>query len=115
MKLKSLPSFREKKRYLVFRVHSESPLQYFSLKSAIFDSLLDFLGEKGLAEANVRLIKNLWSRKGTGFLQTNPPSVDRVKFSLALIHQIGDQKVLFQTLGVSGTIKGGKRFLKKSA
>lgn len=112
MPLKTLPSLREKKRYIVFLVHSEGPLQYHSLKEALIDSVLEFLGEKGLADANVRLVKNLWSGKA-GFLQTNPRNVDNVKFSLALIHQIADQKVSFQTLGVSGTIKGAKRFLKR--
>jgi len=35
--------------------------------------------------------------------------VDLVKVGLALIHQIGDQRVIFQTLRVSGTIKSGKK------
>jgi RNase P/RNase MRP subunit POP5 len=33
--------------------------------------------------------------------------VDKIKVSLALIHQIGDSRVVFQTLRVSGTIKSG--------
>jgi RNase P/RNase MRP subunit POP5 len=37
-----------------------------------------------------------------------------VKVSLALIHQIGDSKVIFQTTRVSGTIKAGKGKIDKS-
>jgi len=113
MKLKSLPALKEKKRYIVFRVHSNEPVQYHSLKAAIFDSLLDYLGEGDLAKANIRLIKNLCTRS-VGFLQTTPKYVDQVKLCLSLIHQIGDQRVIFQTLKVSGTILSGKKALKIS-
>ena len=110
MALKSLPSLREKKRYIVFRLHSEGKLSYAIVKNAIFDSLLEFLGEQEFARANIRFIKNLWNQK-TGFLETTPAYVDKVKVGLALIHQIGEEKVIFQTLKVSGTIKSGKKAL----
>jgi len=102
---------REKRRYIVFRVHSADKVQYHSLKSAVEESLLEFLGERGLALAKPTLIKNLWTGH-TGFLRTNPKFVDSVKVALALIHQIADQPVTFQTLKVSGTIKSGKSALK---
>jgi ribonuclease P/MRP protein subunit POP5 len=103
------PTMREKKRYVVFRIHSEGSILYHNMKSAVFDSLLDFLGEKEMAKANVRIIKNLWNgREKKGFVQTNPKYVDSVKTALSLIHQIGDERVIFQTLRVSGTIKSGK-------
>lgn len=105
------PALREKKRYIVFRVHSDEKIPYYTIKTAIFDSILEFLGEKGLSQASPRLIKNLYNGK-TGFLQTNPKFVDPVKLSLSLIHQIGDSRVIFQTLKVSGTIKSGKKALK---
>lgn len=105
--MKSLPTLREKKRYIFFQVHSKGPVPYYQMKQAIFDSLLDFLGERDLAKASVRLIKNLYS-SGKGVVQTNPKAVDSVKLALALIHQIGEERVLFQTLRVSGTIKSGK-------
>jgi len=112
MKLKTLPSMREKKRYILFTVHSDGPVEYHNLKSAIMDSLLEFLGERGFSQANIRLIKNL-CKPPKGVIQTNPKHVDSVKTSLALIHQIGEEKVAFQTLRVSGTIKA--LFSKKSA
>lgn len=111
MKLKSLPSLKEKKRYIVFRVHSEGTIQYHRLKGAVTESLLEFLGEREMGKANPRLIKNLWNGR-EGFLQTSPKYVDAVKVSLALIHQIGDEKVVFQTLRVTGTIKAGKTKIK---
>jgi len=109
MKLRRLPSSRESKRYVVFKVHSEEALTYDSVKDSIWNSVLNWLGEEDLAKANVRVLKNLWnSRDQKGFVQCSPKFVDSVKVSLSLIHQIGDSRVAFQTLRVSGTIKSGK-------
>ncbi len=114
MKLKKLPSLRLPKRYLVFRIISENPLDYPNVKGAIWNSMEKWLGQDGLAKASPRLIKNLWDgREKKGFLQCHPKYVDHIKVSLALIKQIGDQKVIIQVLRVSGTIKSGKNKTKK--
>lgn len=100
---------RSRKRYVIFRVHSGGPLEYSNVKDVIWNSLGDWLGQNELAQAAPRLIKNLWDgRQKRGFLQCSPKYVDQVKISLALIHQIGEQRVVFQVLRVSGTIKSGK-------
>ena len=107
--MKSLPSLRSKKRYIVFKIISENSLEYYNVKDAVWNSLSNWMGERNLAAANVRLIKNLWSSKdGKGFIQCSHKAVDSVKTALALIHQIGDEKVIFQTIKISGTIKSGK-------
>jgi RNase P/RNase MRP subunit POP5 len=109
-RLKSTPTLRAKKRYIVFKVHSEGEMQDFlNIRGAIWNSLESWLGEAGLAKAGVRIINNLWDgRKQVGFLQCSPRYVDQVKVALALVHQIGDQRVIIQVLRVSGTIKSGK-------
>ena len=110
MSIRSRPASREKKRYIVFRVHSLEPVPYIQLKGVLIDGLVEYLGEVGFGKASIHLIRNLWNpAKGTGYLQTNPQSVDAVKMSLLLIHQIADQRVLFQVLRVSGTIKAGRK------
>ncbi len=106
---KILPSLRESKRYIVFKVHSTERLDYASMQNAAWNSLLNWMGEKELSRANVRIIKNLWNPSlQTGFIQCSPKFVDAVKMGLSLVHQIGDQRVIFQTLRVAGTIKSGK-------
>jgi RNase P/RNase MRP subunit POP5 len=112
MKLKTLPSMRPKKRYIVFKVHSEERLAYENMRDAVWNSLENWLGEKDLASAQVRIIRNLWDGKAkSGFIQCAHKYVDSVKVGLALIHQIGDSKVIFQVLRVSGTIKAGKKHI----
>jgi RNase P/RNase MRP subunit POP5 len=69
----------------------------------------NWLGQNELAQASPRLIKNLWDgRQKKGYLQCAPKYVDQVKMALALIKQIGDQRVIFQVIMVTGTIKSGK-------
>lgn len=106
-KLKTLPSQKGKRRYVFFRVHSGKKLEYPEIRNAIMDSLLNWMGEEKFAKARPWLIKNLWKTR-EGVIQCSHRYVDDVKVSLALIHQIGDSRVVFQSFRVSGTIKSGK-------
>ncbi len=109
MKLKSKPTLRSEHRYVVFKVHSSVKIQYNDLKNAIMNSLMNWMGEKNFSDAEIWLIKNLWSSKDQkGFIRCRPKYVNDVKMALMLIHQIGDERVVFQSLWVSGTIKSGK-------
>jgi len=111
-KPKRPPSMREKKRYVTFRILSRKPIVYSEMKGSILNSVLGWMGEGGLSVANMRIIRNLWDEKAQqGWISCSHRSVDNVKISLALIHQIGDEKVIFQVLRVSGTIKSGKEKL----
>ncbi len=109
MKLTKKPSLREKKRYIYFKVHSANPIKFFDIKNSILDSVLDLIGELGLAKANIHVIKNLWDQKNnTGVIKCSHLYVDHIKLAFSLIHNIGDDQVIFQTIRVSGTIKGVK-------
>lgn len=106
MKLKTLPSQKERKRYVFFRLHSSMKPEFGEVRNAIMNSLLNWMGEEGFAKAKPWVIRNLWTSK-EGVIQCSHRHADGVKVSLALIHQIGDAKVVFQTLRVSGTLKSG--------
>lgn len=108
-RLKSRSTLRPRHRYIVFKVHSEGKLDYRNVESAVWNSLENWLGEQDLALAGLKLVRNLWNPgTQTGFLRCTHTYADRVKVGLALIHQIGDERVAFQTLRVSGTIKSAK-------
>jgi RNase P/RNase MRP subunit POP5 len=115
MSLKKPPSMRESKRYIIFRLHSSEPVPFQDMKSAVWNSVLNWLGDNEAPNADMHIVKNLWNGKQqAGFIRCNPKYVDHVKMALALIHQIGDEKVVFQTIRVAGTIKSGKaKALKK--
>lgn len=111
MKMKSLPSQRERKRYVFFSIHSAARLEFGDVRNAVTNSMINWMGEKGFAKAKPWIIRNMW-KGNEGVVQCSHRHADDVKFALALIRQIGDAKVVFRTLRVSGTIKSGKEKMK---
>lgn len=110
MRLKKLPSQRESKRYVFFRIHSSEDLVFQGVRNAVMNSLLNWMGSEDFARAKPWVIKNLW-KANEGVIQCSHRYVDNLKVGLALIHQIGDSRVIFETTRVSGTIKSGKKKL----
>jgi len=107
MKLSSKPTLREKKRYIYFKVRSRNTVRFVDVKNAGWDSILDIMGELGAAKANPHFIRNLWDNsKQEGVIRCSHLFTDQIKLALSLIHHIGDEQVIFQSLKVSGTIKG---------
>ena len=106
-KLKILsPTLREKDRYISFKTISEEPIVYSDLESSIWQTLLDFYGELGVSQMSLRLIKNLWDERGQeGVIKCNNKSVPKVIAGLGLITRLGESRVIFKILKVSGTIK----------
>lgn len=104
-----LPSLREKKRYIAFKVISEEQIVYSDLEPAILNQLLDFYGEYGFSRLSFWIIKNLYNeQKQVGVIRCNNKSVSQVIACLGLISRLGDTRVIFKILKVSGTIKGLK-------
>jgi ribonuclease P/MRP protein subunit POP5 len=115
-KLKMLqPTLREKQRYIEFQVISEEgeELTYADLESAIWNTTLDFLGEYGVSKTSIWLLKDCWNpEKRIGILRCNNKSVQEIVATLGLIDRLGDTRVTFKILKISGTIKSiKKRFM----
>ncbi len=107
-KLKILqPTLREKFRYIKFLLLSEEKISYSDLEGAIWNTALEFYGEKGASKLSLWLIKNLYNEeKQIGVIRCNNNSVEQVLSTLGLIVRLGDSRVVFKILKVSGTIKG---------
>ncbi len=107
-KLKILqPTLREKDRYIKFKIISEEPIGYSDLESAVWNTFLDFFGEEGTSRFSLWLIKNLWDEAyQTGVIRCNNKSVPQVIAGLGLVSRLGESRVQFKVLKVSGTIKG---------
>ncbi|MEM7826263.1 MAG: Rpp14/Pop5 family protein [Candidatus Aenigmatarchaeota archaeon] len=102
-----IPTLREKERYVKFKVISEQPISYVDLESAIWNLFLDFYGELGVSEISLWVIKNLWDEKEqVGVIKCNNKSVQKVLTGLNFIQRLGDSRVIFKILKISGTIKG---------
>lgn len=105
----SLPTLREKNRYIAFQVIPEinEEFTYSDLEAAIWNTSLDFLGERGVAKASMWLLKDTWDpSKKTGIIRCNNKSTALVISSLGLIDRLGDNRICFKILKISGTIQG---------
>src|SRR4030042_2074276 len=97
MSLKKPPSMRARKRYLFFRLPSDSPASFQDVREAVWNSILNWLGDNEAPRADIHIVKNLWDQKEqAGFIRCEPKYEDRVKMALALIHQIGGRRANFQ-------------------
>jgi ribonuclease P/MRP protein subunit POP5 len=107
-KLKTLlPVLRERNRYISFQAISEEPITYSDLESAILNTFLDFYGEYGFSKLSFWIVKNLYNPElQIGVIRCNNKSVSKVIACLGLISRLGDIRVIFKILKVSGTIKG---------
>jgi len=104
MPLKTISSTaRERKRYLLVKVESESPVEKKELENAILNACLQFLGELGVAKAGIQVVSDTWNGK-TVIVKTGHKYVDETKFALNLIKSIADRKVRLSVTKVSGAI-----------
>lgn len=103
------PSLRSHKRYVIFEVISEHPIIYNDLVNAIWNSMLNFLGEVESSEAMVWFIQNLYDEKNQkGVIKCRHDFVESIRAILSLIQTVGETKVIIKILGVTGTIKSAR-------
>ncbi len=106
------PSLREKKRYLTYEIISQNKLSFNEAKSSIDSANLRFLGELSMAKYGIIHLDELY-HENKGVLKVNHKYVNELKTSLALIRQINNDKVIVNTINISGMINKSKKMLKK--
>jgi RNase P/RNase MRP subunit POP5 len=98
-----------RRRYVLFRVHREGPpIDEHQLSAAIRKSFLSLFGEVSVADSRL-FIGKYNEDEGTGILQCNAESLDRLVASAALITVIDGTQVSFEPKRASGTLKGLER------
>jgi ribonuclease P/MRP protein subunit POP5 len=103
------PNMRDPKRYVVFEVVSESPINYSDLMNSMWNSIMSFLGELGSSDASLWLIQNIYDEKTQrGVMKCKHTFVEEIRVALSLIQYVGETKATIKILGVTGTIKSAK-------
>ena len=104
--MKLLPSLRQKKRYLVFELRATKKFSLSEVQEAIELSLLQFLGEFGIAKAGPLFIKEKWNSEKQRFvIKVNHIFVDELKSAVILNKKIKNTPVLIKSVISSGTLK----------
>ena len=100
-----LPTLKENKRYLLFRILSGSAVDKSPCRDAISKATFRFLGELGCARAGVAFLGETYKpAEKTGIIRVNTKHVDDVKAALASIQNIGEQRATFEVIKVSGNV-----------
>ncbi len=107
------PSLKEKKRYVVYELFSETTLKSDEVIRAINDACLSFMGTLHFGKAGILILKNQMTEKN-GIIRVNNKYVDYLKASLMQMTRVGDKKVSLEAKGVSGILKKAKeKFMTK--
>jgi ribonuclease P/MRP protein subunit POP5 len=104
-----LPSLKERKRYIVFEVIARSSMKERDVSDAITQSLHEYIGDLGMAQAGLQFIK--W-KNNKGIARVNHTSADLLKASFTFIRSIKNKKAIVRSLGTSGIlIKAQKNYM----
>lgn len=108
-----LPSLREKKRYLAFKIISKNKnLDQNSVWNAISNGINAFLGDLGASYAGIQFLKDKWNPgNNTGIIRTNHKYLDQVRAALILTRKINDQEIIIKSTGASGILKKAEKYL----
>ncbi|MEM2133261.1 MAG: Rpp14/Pop5 family protein [Candidatus Freyarchaeota archaeon] len=99
-------------RYIAFKIISETTFSADVIVNGIWRMLLNLFGEVGASRTNFWLIEYS-PETGEGILRCTHTCVDMMKATLAAINELNESPLIINALGVSGTIKGVRRFFEK--
>ena len=108
VKLKALPpTLRERKRYVVFEVLSDTPIKFAKdIAKAIEKSLQNLCGSLGASKAGLIFLHEKYNKKTQrGIVRVSHTSVDRLISAMMLVTQISAHQACINTVGVSGIMK----------
>lgn len=97
-----LPTLREKRRYLVFEIVGRTDVSIKSVYGAIRKSFVSLYGSMGLSDAHMRLMRDAKTR---GMIRVTHESLDKLRFSLAMVTEFDARPLIIRSVGVSGMIK----------
>jgi ribonuclease P/MRP protein subunit POP5 len=115
-KLNTLPSsYREKKRYVTFKIISESEIGTNDLVKALWKNLINDMGVIDVAKTNFHFFTELYEQADKKFvIRCLPGDVEKIRLSFALITEIEGKPVCLASIGISGTMRASKKkHLKK--
>ena len=109
--MKTIPTLREKKRYLAFKIISENMINRGELTGELLDSICLLFGDKGESEIN----PSLMSYDGRfGILRCQKDRTTDTRAALACINRVRGGRVSIKVLGISGTVRGAmEKFIQQ--
>ncbi len=112
--MRLLPSWRQKKRYVVFEILAEQTFSFRNIKIEVQQALQQFLGYQGMAKASPIILTERFNEPKQRFVvKVSNTFVDELKAALLFCTQINHAPVIIRSLIISGTLKKAALFLDK--
>lgn len=110
--MKTLPTLRDKKRYMAFDVMSEQTITRAELSQEILNSTCSLLGDSGCSDINFGLL----SYDGRyGIIRCAKGKTGEMRAALACLTKVRGIRVSILVLGIYGTIKGAmEKFIQQT-
>lgn len=110
--MKTLPTLRDKKRYIAFEINPACSISRQELMREILNSIISLFGDVGAGDINPALM----SFEGRfGILRCARNKTMEARAGLACINNVGRIRLSIMVLGISGTIKGAtEKFIQES-
>ncbi len=105
-----LPSLREKKRYVVFKVISDSQTSFSEVRKELMSESVAWMGELMFSRSGLSFIDEWNPQEQLGIVRINRTFLDHLRSVFCLVDSIGHNKAIIRSLGASGTLKGARRF-----
>ena len=111
MKLKPLmPSQRDKKRYVRFRILSSKRFQGTAVEKTLTESFTKWVGQKGIAKSAYRWMGSLFdANTQEGVIKVTPGYVDDLRASFLLTRFIDGDPCIVASIRTSGAINNVKQ------
>ena len=106
--MKLLPALKQKKRYVVLEIVSDTNFSLAEIRKEVDNALLLFLGQLGLSKAVPLFIK---AKNNKFIMKVNHKWVDELKSALILIKKIKNKSVIIKSIITSGTVKKASAYL----
>ncbi len=103
-KLKLLPTLKEKKRYLVYQASDD-----LENHNSLIEQCNSLLGIFEGSKAGLQLIS---SKNSRGIIRVATKYLDKLKFCLSIIKEVGGKKVSIKTVYASGLLNKAKQKMK---
>lgn len=112
--MRLLPSLRQKKRYVAFEILAEKKFSFNDIKAEVQNSLQQFLGYQGMAQASPLILAERFNQPKQRFVvKVSNILVDELKAALLFCTQINKTPIIIRSLITSGTLKKAGLFLEK--
>ncbi len=109
--MSSLPTMRDKKRYIAFEITSEQTITRQEIGEETLSSICSLFGDTGASEINFGLISYVGRY---GIIRCARDRTTETRAALACINRIRGSRVSILVLGISGTVKGAiEKFIQQ--